>query len=53
MTKKHVGGEVFPREVHEEVTMREKISNLVVEPVRDVAPLAVDKGKGVVDVGVQ
>ena len=48
-----VRDDVIPKEVHEELTMREEIPNLVVELARDIAPPAVDKGKGVVDVGVQ
>ena len=44
--------DVIPREVHEELVVREEIPGLVIEPARDVTPPTVDKGKGVVDVGV-
>ena len=51
MTKNHVE-EDHGSEVHEEVIPREEITSMVVESARDVTPPSLDKGKGVVDVGV-
>ena len=43
---------MIQREVHEEVIPREEITSMVVQPARDVSAPAMDKGKGVIDVGV-